>query len=173
MAFFDDYEVLNAFFSNNERDTVQIEVKHKETGEETSFYAAVMDDGSSAMWEELLALPGITIDKLHENTFNYIKEQQLILQQIALNAVKGSGALISKDLEDVVNYVLDFDPDDENSARKLFEIKIKLFDQPCVQNNENKELRSKLRKAKTILQLLSCYNEFVEEYENNENSIKE
>jgi len=45
----------------------------------------------------------------------------------------------------------------------LFKLKLQIFEREEVQNSENKEARSKIRKANTLIEMLVAYNELIKE----------
>lgn len=61
-------------------------------------------------------------------------------------------------LESLLNY----DPDDEEDSRDLFELKIALFEREEVHNSDNRVLRANLRKAKTPMETIIAYSKFLE-----------
>ena len=42
----------------------------------------------------------------------------------------------------------------------MFKLKLMMFEQEHVKNNENRALKGKLRKAKSIVEIIAIYNEF-------------
>ena len=74
--------------------------------------------------------------------------------------------LISTDLEiadkqasDTISDLLSTD------TETLFKYKLQIFEREEVQNSENKEARSKIRKAKTIVEMIVAYSEILSETE--------
>lgn len=58
--------------------------------------------------------------------------------------------------------LLNYNPDDENESRELFELKIALFEKDEVQGSEDRKLRANLRKAKTPMETIIAYSKFLE-----------
>jgi len=50
----------------------------------------------------------------------------------------------------------------ESSAEELFKFKLDIFEQEIVQNSEIKELRSKIRKAKSVCEVCAAYQELLD-----------
>ena len=52
---------------------------------------------------------------------------------------------------------------DEVPSEMIFKYKLQIFEKENVQNSDNKEARSKIRKAETLAEIFSAYNEIREE----------
>ena len=57
----------------------------------------------------------------------------------------------------------------EATTEDLFKFKLDIFEQEIVQNSENRDLRSKIRKAKSICEVCGAYQELID----SENATKE
>ena len=60
-----------------------------------------------------------------------------------------------------VDKVLDFLFENQEDEDTVFKMKLDLFNKPEVKNNENRELKMKIRKAKTIPELFAAYQECI------------
>ena len=49
------------------------------------------------------------------------------------------------------------------TTEDLFKFKLDIFEQEVVQNSENRELRSKIRKAKSICEVCAAYQQLLDE----------
>lgn len=151
------YDLLTAHFKNNERTIVEVYWSNeKETLVE---YIEAKEEDS--MWQNLLE--HISIDKLHENTYKHIKEQNAAFEETAVKIAKERG-LIYDTLSDNtaalkvgVNAIFNnFDPEDQKDS--LFVYKLHLFECDDIKNSKNKTKKSAIRKATTILEatLAAC-----------------
>jgi hypothetical protein len=63
-------------------------------------------------------------------------------------------------VEDFVKSILNFDPKDVDCKELLFTVKVQIFETEKVKSSSDKEKKSKLRTAKTPLELLVAYHNF-------------
>ena len=56
--------------------------------------------------------------------------------------------------------VFDFDPEDEKQKEDLFKLKLKMFEQPHVDESKSRKLKSDIRKADTPLAAIQAYSKF-------------
>lgn len=109
-------------------------------------------------WENLLT--HIDIDGLHEATYTNIKQSQRAFETAAIQIAKDKGIL--KDYQDksVVNDVMMemlFNQDETSETKNmLFVLKLKLFELDFVKNCKIRKLKSDLRKAEDIRQVLKA-----------------
>jgi|TARA_B110000240_G_C13312192_1_gene373310 hypothetical protein len=98
----------------------------------------------------------LNIDQLHENTYKYIRVQDEAYQNDVIVAAKERGLIydvnsinsnIYKAL--VETLLAPFDPVEDKE--KLFMTKLQIFEVETIKSSTRKDLKSKLRKAKTVL----------------------
>lgn len=138
---------ITARFCNNDRTTVEATWEDPEKNIVATYHEAV--DGDPA-WEEILTY--IDLDIIHENTYQYIKKTQREVINLALEVAKDQN-LIGNVAEMARHIFKEFDP--ENDKELLFTYKINLFSLELIKNCTDKTLKSKLRKAKTIIEATS------------------
>jgi len=138
---------VTARFSNNERTTVEVTWEDPEKNLVATYHEAIEGD---AAWEEILTHIGL--DSIHENTYKYIKNTQLEVRNLALEIAKDHN-LIGNVAEMAKHIFKEFDP--EKDKELLFTYKINLFSLELIKNCTDKTLKSKLRKAKTIIEATS------------------
>jgi hypothetical protein len=130
------HEFLTAHFSNNERTRVEyVEANPEDTA-----------------WKKLLT--HIDIDSLHENTYQYIKQQNAAFEETVIKYGKERGLLysgeVSMELYETLISLL-FKPfDKKEDKEKLFMTKLKLFEVDQIKKSSNRALKAELRKAPTI-----------------------
>jgi len=144
---YDDLNFVTARFSNNDRTTVEVTWENKEGALVVTYHEAVEGD---VAWEEIQKLIGI--DTLHENTYKYIKNTQLEIRNLALKIAKDQN-LVGNLAEMAKHIFKEFDP--EKDKEDLFTYKLNLFAVDLIKNCKDKTLKSKLRKAKTIIEATS------------------
>jgi len=98
----------------------------------------------------------LNIDQLHENTYKFIRIQDEAYQNDVIRTAKERGLIydvnsinsnIYKALVEVL--LAPFDPIEDKE--KLFMTKLQIFEVEAIKTSNKKELKSKLRKSKTIL----------------------
>jgi len=155
------HEFVRAHFSNNERTIVEAfwtdgkveRVEHIEAKE------------GDHNWESLLT--HIDIDALHEATYKYIKDTQEAFQNQAIQIAKDQGILQNftdkKVMNDVILKML-FEKDDSNDSKNaLFVFKLKIFELDFIKNYKKRRLKSALRKAESIREVIKIAIEIFEQ----------
>ena len=110
------------------------------------------------------------LDEMHENTWKRIKQEQKMWREFAIKIAKDDGLIIDPIAyyhNDTQSAKLDTkffgqtlqllfeDFDEEKQKEDLFIIKLAAFELDMVKSSNNRELKTKLRKAKTPLEVLS------------------
>ena len=157
------HDLLTAHFCNNERTSVETYWVTPD-GKETRVNYIEAKEGDP-QWEDLLEK--ITIDAIHENTYKHIREQNTLFQDDVIKIAKERGLIydidsINTDIYKVIVAAIFASFDKEKDKEKLFMWKLQLFEVEEIKNSSNKELKSKLRKAKTILEATSYAIQIVE-----------
>ena len=152
------HNFVKAYFTNNERTIVE-SLWVNDKNEVRILEIEAEDDSPS--WKELLTY--INIDNLHEATYNYIKEKNDDYYDTVIAIARERSLIYDVDtINSNVSVAIaktlfkDFDP--ENDKEALFMFKLGLFEVPKIKDSSNKELKAKLRKAKSIIEALhvSC-----------------
>ena len=149
------HEFLHAHFSNNDRTIVE-SYWITPDGKETRVEHIEAKEGDPN-WENLLT--HTDIDKLHEDTYKFIKDTQKAFENQAIQIAKDQGIL--QDFQDknvinnaIIKILFEQDKQDNNSDSKntLFVFKLKLFELDFVKNCKSRKMKSELRKAENIRQ---------------------
>lgn len=152
------HNFVKAYFTNNERTIVE-SLWVNDKNEVRILEIEAEDDNPS--WKELLTY--INIDNLHEATYNYIKEKNDDYYDTVIAIARERSLIYDVDtINSNVSVAIaktlfkDFDPVNDKEA--LFMFKLGLFEVPKIKDSSNKELKAKLRKAKSIIEALhvSC-----------------
>lgn len=147
------HDFLTAHFVNNERTVVEafwVTPDGKETRKE--YIEASEEDDT---WKNLLK--HLTIDQLHENTYKHIREQNQLFEDQVIAIAKERGMIydvdaINTDIYKAIGSAIFAPFDPEQDKEKLFMYKLQLFEVESIKNSKDKELKSKLRKAKNLLE---------------------
>lgn len=153
-----DYKFVDAYFTNNDRTIA--EVVWSDTNDELHIEIIEAKDGDKA-WERLLE--HASIDNIHERTYEFIKEHNMTYEEEVIRIAKKHNLIydvdtINSNVSVAVAKTLFKDFDAENDKEALFMFKLGLFEVPEIKEAKNKELKAKLRKAKSIIEALhvSC-----------------
>jgi hypothetical protein len=164
---------IRAEFINNERTHVRVWWKNPNRPEvEEDFIAVNMEETTSDGKEHpyLTRIFELTnLDEMHENTYRRIKNQEKMFREFAIKVAKEQGLVIDPiayyDNESETSRIdtkffgyclaLFFnDFDSEKQKEDLFIVKLASFELDMVKNCDNRELKSKLRKAKNPIEIL-------------------
>ena len=168
-----DLNFVTARFSNNDRTTVEATWEDQSGDLIVTYHEAIEGD---AAWENILT--HISIDTLHENTYNYIKSTQEEYKKAVLDFAKRDGLIydIKENESSVYNLVVSklFEPfDAEKNKEDLFLLKLQLFEQDAIKKSKNKEKKAELRKAKTIRQAIRVTIDILEDTSGTTLSVEE
>ena len=151
---FENYKFVDAYFTNNEK-TVITSLWENDKGEIIEEGIPAEDD--NPLWKELLNVPDVTIDSLHERTYKFIREQRAIFEDQIITIGKREGLIydvdnINTDIYKAIAHCLFGDFNEEEDKEKLFMYKISLFEADLIKNCTDKELKTKLRRTKNIVE---------------------
>lgn len=151
---FENYKFIDAYFTNNEK-TVITSLWEDKDGE--TIEAAIPAEDDNPLWKELLNMPDITIDSLHERTYKYIREQRAIFEDQIITIGKREGLIydvdnINTDIYKAIAHCVFSDFNEEDDKEKLFMYKISLFEADLIKNCKDKKLKTALRRTKNIVE---------------------
>ena len=150
-------EFLTAYFANNER-TVAKAIYVNDEGKEIPFVVSAED--GNPQWKKILEK--LSIDELHENTYNHIKKADEDFKDQVMSIAKERGMLIDIDAAntDQMKALLAIifeepvfkKPSDERKHKeKLFGLKLALFEFDSIRESKNRDLKTQLRKAENAI----------------------
>jgi len=147
------YNLLTANFSNNERTIVEVYWCDDKGGDIQVEYIEAKE--GDAAWEDLLTQ--ISIDQLHENTYQHMRKQQEMLDDAAIEIGKKRGLLydINTDKTAVVKATAEtlFKQYTEEELKEyLFVYKLNLFENEIIKKSKNRTGKAAIRKATTIVE---------------------
>ena len=145
---------VTAHFTNDER-TFVTSIWEDKDGTLRPFNM-VAEEGNQ-YWKELQQY--ITEDELHENTFKQQKTERKNLEGLALEVAKRDGLITEFATDQSIEYFLEYLRNQNENKEILFKIKLALFEDEKVKDGE-RELKAKLRKAKSLIEAIAAYNEF-------------
>lgn len=116
-------------------------------------------------------LEHFTHDDIMEMTYSYNQNAERAFEEQAIAIAQKTGVLNMMDIEvvseDFINKFVDVmfvDKIPENEEKEvLFKTKLRLFELEMVKNSKNRELKSKLRKAKSLKEIFAYMFEIEED----------
>lgn len=159
----DGHDFLTAHFTNNERTIVESLWVDPKTNEIREYTLEAVEGNED--WETLLK--HIDIDTLHESTYKHIREQNQMFENQVIAIAKERGMVydvdaINTDIYKAIGSAIFAPFDPEQDKEKLFMYKLQLFEVEAIKESKNKELKSKLRKAKDLLESTKIAVQIVE-----------
>ena len=160
---------VDAYFTNNDRSILE-SLWLDPKGEITRpFYIEVNKDPD--IYKEFLKtqrndegeLKQVTEDWIHERTYKRIREQRMSYEGELVRIAKENNEYSEIITDNGVdhNLLLNYLDGTPNAADKeIFALKLKMFERDHVNYSENRDLKAKLRKAKTVKEVVKLYLEF-------------
>lgn len=163
MSIIDDHKVHFAHFTNDNKDTVRIEmvepVLNAETDDDDVQLIEYTCEAKEGDPDFDALLKQITIDDLHENTVNYIRQERDRFEQTVLqiahdnNIIQTLEPITSNIWESLVEILFEeFDVDKQKE--QLFMLKLKLFELEPIKSSKDRAMKAKLRKATDFVDAL-------------------
>jgi len=147
-------KIIEAYFANSENNTV--EVIYNDGKKAVNHYLPV--DFNNKDFKDLLEEHDT--DKIAEATIARNRRYAQQLSDIVDSGIKAKTDLKQKiSVEDFTKKILFFDPKDDEANEILFSLKIQVFEIDKIKNCQDNEYKSRLRSAKTPVELLTVYNE--------------
>ena len=148
-------KIIEAYFTNSENNAV--EVIYENGKRAISHYLPV--DYNNQDFKDLIS--EYSTDKIAESTIARNRRYAQQLSDIVDAGIKAKTDIKQRvSVEDFVKSIIYFDPNDPQCKEMLFTTKVEIFETEKVKESTDKVRKSKLRSAKTPLELLVTYNEF-------------
>ena len=145
--------LIKAYFVNEERTVIEVLYTSKDFKETHS--AIIEYDQNHPDCKALLEV--ITLDDLHESTYQQKKDERRLFEEEAIKIAKKSGMVFDMNRLDTKFYpvlVKAIFEEAENEDH-LFALKLALFEVDKIRDSKNEELKKKLRQSKSKLDCLS------------------
>jgi len=148
-------KIIEAYFANSENNTV--EVIYEDGKRAINHYLPV--DYNNEDFKDLIS--EYNTDKIAEATIARNRKYAQQLSDLVDQGIKSKTDVKQRiSIEDFVECILKFDPNDTQCKEMLFTIKVEIFETEKVKSSTDKDKKSQLRSAKTPLELLVAYNNF-------------
>ncbi len=151
--------LIGAYFIDNDRKNIEVLTTSED--KKQIIPTILPFDENNPMFKELTSV--ITVDDLHENTYQKKKAEQKIFETKVMEIAKKDGLLIddtkidSKSYNKLVKAIFEQGENED----QLFALKIALFELPDIRDSKNDELKKKLRQSKNKIDTLKVAFEII------------
>ena len=144
--------LIGAYFIDDDRKNIEVLTTSED---KKQIIPTIMPfDENNHMFKELTSV--ITVDDLHENTYQKKKQEQKIFETKVMEIAKKDGLLVDDTKIDSNSYnklVKAIFEQGENEDQ-LFALKIALFELPSIRDSKDEEIKRKLRQTKNKIDTL-------------------
>ena len=139
--------LIKAYFVNEERTVIEVLYTSKDFKETHS--AIIEYDQNHPDCKALLEV--ITLDDLHESTYQQKKDERRLFEEEAIKIAKKSGMVFDMNRLDTKFYptMVKAIFDETDNEDHLFALKLALFEVEKIRDSKNDELKKKLRQSKS------------------------
>ena len=144
--------LIGAYFIDDDRKNIEVLTTSEDKKQIIPFILPF--DENNISFKELTSI--LTVDDLHENTYQKKKDEQKIFEKKVIEIAKKDGLLVddtkidSKSYNKLVKAI--FEQGDNED--QLFALKIALFELPGIRDSKDDELKKKLRQTKNKIDTL-------------------
>ena len=144
--------LIGAYFIDNDRQNIEILTTSEDKKE--IIPTIIPFDENNPSFKELTSI--VSVDQLHENTYQKKKEEQKIFEKKVMEIAKKDGLLLddtridSKSYNKLVKAIFEQGENED----QLFALKIALFELPAIRDSKDDELKKKLRQSKNKIDTL-------------------
>ena len=143
---------IDAYFIDEERQNVEILATSED--KKKVFPTIVPFSENNHMFKALKSV--MSVDELHERTYNKKKEERKLFEEQLLRIAKKDGLVIdeTKDNTTIFPTLVKTIIEDEENEDHLFALKLALFEVDKIRDSEDTELKGAIRKGKTKAEVL-------------------
>tara|TARA_B000000532_G_C18641229_1_gene308393 strand:+ start:125 stop:604 length:480 start_codon:yes stop_codon:yes gene_type:complete len=146
--------LISAYFIDDARQN--IEVLTTSDDKKKVIPTIIPFDENNHLFKELTSI--ITVDQLHEDTYNKKKKEKEIFEQKVIEIAKKDGLLLddtkidSNTFSKLIKAIFEQGENEDH----LFALKLALFELPAIRDSKNDELKKQLRQSKNKIDTLKC-----------------
>lgn len=143
---------IDAYFIDEERQNIEILATSED--KKKVFPTIVPFSEDNHMFKALKSV--MSVDELHERTYNKKKEERKLFEEQLLRIAKKDGLVIdeTKDNTTIFPTLVKTIIEDEENEDHLFALKLALFEVDKIRDSEDTELKGAIRKGKTKAEVL-------------------
>ena len=151
--------LIGAYFIDNDRQNIEILTTSED--KKQIIPTIIPFDENNSTFKELTSV--ITVDDLHENTYQKKKEEQKIFETKVMEIAKRDGLVVDDKRVDQNSFPIVIKAIFENGENEdhLFALKLALFELPAIRDSKNDELKKKLRQSKNKIDTLKFAFEII------------
>ena len=151
--------LIGAYFIDNDRKNIEVLTTSED--KKQIIPTILPFDENNPMFKELTSV--ITVDDLHENTYQKKKAEQKIFETKVMEIAKKDGLLLDDTKIDSNSYnkLVKAIFEQSENADQLFALKIALFELDKIRDSKNDELKKKLRQSKNKIDTLKVAFEII------------
>ena len=146
--------LIGAYFIDNDRQNIEILTTSED--KKQIIPTIIPFDKNNPSFKELTSV--ISVDDLHENTYQKKKEEQKIFETKVMEIAKRDGLVVDDKRVDQNSFPIVIKAIFENGENEdhLFALKLALFELPAIRDSKNDELKKQLRQSKNKIDTLKC-----------------
>ena len=144
--------IISAYFIDDARKNIEVLIRSEDG---TKVIPTIIPfDENNHLYKELISI--ITVDKLHEDTYNKKKQEKKDFEAMAMRIAKKTGLVLdaskidTKFYPQLVNAIFN----DEENEEHLFALKLALFELDLIRDSKDDEGKKTLRQAKNKIEVL-------------------
>ena len=151
--------LIGAYFIDDDRKNIEVLTTSEDKKQIIPFILPF--DENNISFKELTSI--ITVDDLHENTYQKKKDEQKIFEEKVMQIAKKDGLLIddtkidSKSYNKLVKAIFEQGENED----QLFALKLALFELTAIRDSKDDELKKKLRQTKNKIDTLKVAFEII------------
>ena len=151
--------LIGAYFIDNDRKNIEVLTTSED---KKQIIPTIMPfDENNASFKELTSI--VTVDQLHENTYQKKKDEQKIFEEKVMQIAKKDGLVLDDtkiDSNSFAKIVTAIFEQNENEDQ-LFALKLALFELTAIRDSKDLDLKKKLRQCKNKIDTLKVAFELV------------
>ena len=151
--------LIGAYFIDNDRKNIEVLTTSED---KKQIIPTIMPfDENNASFKELTSI--VTVDQLHENTYQKKKDEQKIFEEKVMQIAKKDGLVLddtkidSNSFAKIVNAIFEQNENED----QLFALKLALFELTAIRDSKDLDLKKKLRQCKNKIDTLKVAFELV------------
>ncbi len=143
-------DYITAHFIDNERKNIEILLR----GDKKVISHIIEYDTEHPDCQKLLTI--VSLDNLHENTHNRLKEQKKQFEEMTMKIAKKNGLVFDENKLDTKFYpsLVKAIFNDKENEDHLFALKLALFEVDKIRDSKDNEKKKQLRQAKNKIEVL-------------------
>ena len=144
--------LIGAYFIDNDRKNIEVLTTSED--KKQIIPTILPFDENNPTFKELTSV--ITVDDLHENTYQKKKDEQKIFEEKVMQIAKKDGLLLDDTKIDSTSYnkITKAIFEQGENEDQLFALKLAIFELPAIRDSKNDELKKKLRQSKNKIDTL-------------------